>query len=171
RRRCQPAKRLGKGRILDEYCRVARVHRKAAIRCLGRAPRAAGRPPGRPVRYGAALRPILERVWAASDYLCGKLLRPMMAVLMAALEHHHGLQVTPAVRAAPLAASPATLDRQLRLLRRQRRRQPRRVASALHVLRAEVPLRTWGDWAGVTPGAVQGDLVLHCGESTQGFYL
>jgi hypothetical protein len=171
RTRYQQADKVGKGQMLDEYCRVTRVHRKAAIRCLRRTPRAAARPPGRPRRYTVTLLPLLERVWAASDYLCGKLLAPMMPVLVAALEQHHGLHVAPGVRAALLTASPATLDRQLRLLRRRRGRQPRRVAPALHALRAEVPLRTWGDWAGVAPGALQGDLVLHCGESTHGFYL
>jgi hypothetical protein len=115
--------------------------------------------------------PILERVWAASDYLCGKLLAPVIPVLVAALEQHHGVHVAPAIRHALLAASPATLDRQLRRLRHRRGRQPRRMAPALHALRAEVPLRTWGDWVGVAPGALQGDLVLHCGESTHGFYL
>jgi integrase-like protein len=171
RARYQQADKAGKGQILDEYCRVTRAHRKAAIRCLRRVPRPGGRPPGRPRRYTATLLPILERVWAASDYLCGKLLAPMMPVLVAALEQHHGLQLAPAARAALLAASPATLDRQLRLLRRRRGRAPRRAAPALHALRAQVPLRTWGEWAGVAPGALQGDLVLHCGESTHGFYL
>jgi hypothetical protein len=49
-------------------------------------------------------------------------------------------------------------------------RQPRRLAPALAALRAQVPLRTWSEWAGVPPGALQGDLVLHCGESTAGRY-
>jgi hypothetical protein len=31
-------------------------------------------------------------------------------------------------------------------------------------------VRTWSEWAGVAPGALQGDLVLHCGESTAGRY-
>src|SRR5450759_1030897 len=31
--------------------------------------------------------------------------------------------------------------------------------------------RTFGEWAGVSPGSVQADLVAHCGESTEGFYL
>jgi integrase-like protein len=171
RARYHLADKVGKGQILDEYCRVTRAHRKAAIRCLRRRARPAGRPPGRPRRYGPTLLPILERVWAASDYLCGKLLAPMMPVLVAALETHHRLVLVPAVREALLAASPATLDRQLRLLRHRRGRQPRRVAPALHALRAQIPLRTWGEWAGVAPGALQGDLVLHCGESTHGFYL
>jgi transposase InsO family protein len=172
RARYQHADKRGKGQILDEYCRVTSTHRKAAIRCLRRPPTAGRRPPGRPRRYGAALLPVLERIWTASEYLCGKLLAPMLPVLVAALERHHGLRLAPALRTDLLAASPATLDRRLHLLRRRRGgRLPRRVAPALHAVRAQVPLRTWGDWAGVAPGALQGDLVLHCGDTTHGRYL
>lgn len=38
-------------------------------------------------------------------------------------------------------------------------------------LKAEVPIRTWRDWKGTAVGSLQADLVLHCGESTGGFYL
>ena len=38
-------------------------------------------------------------------------------------------------------------------------------------MKQQIPIRTWGDWTGSAPGAVQGDLVLHCGESTEGFHL
>jgi hypothetical protein len=115
--------------------------------------------------------PLLERVWSASDYLSGKLLVAILPTLLAALERHHGVVVAPGVRAALTAASPATLDRLLRVLRRRRPRQPHRLAPALGTLRAQVPLRTWSEWTGIGPGALQGDLVLHCGESTAGFYL
>lgn len=169
--RYRVADRRTRGEMLDEYCRTTGCHRKSAIRRLSRAT-PGGRPrPGRPGRYGRALLPALERIWRASDELCGKLLAPMLPTLLAALETHHGLQVAPDLRTVLLAASPATLDRLLRPLRRRRGRQPRRAAAALGLLRAQVPVRTWADWTGVTPGAVQGDLVLHCGESTAGFYL
>ncbi|HET6946202.1 MAG TPA: transposase family protein [bacterium] len=171
RERYQAADKRGRGQILDEYCRTTGCHRKAASRRLARPARATGRRSGRPRQYGAELLPILDRVWQASDHLCGKLLAPMIAPLLRALEQHHGVRIDAAVRDRLLAASPATLDRLLRPLRRRRARQPRRASPALHTLRAQVPLRTWSQWTGVTPGAVQGDLVLHCGESTAGFYL
>ena len=38
-------------------------------------------------------------------------------------------------------------------------------------LRALGPVRTWGEWAGVAPDALQADLVLHCGAATAGFHL
>jgi hypothetical protein len=103
--------------------------------------------------------------------LSGNLLRSIVPALVSARQWHHGLVVSAAAHAALLAASPATLDRRLRPLRRRRRPgPPRRVATALHAVRAQVPLRTWSEWTGVTPGAVQGDLVLHCGETTEGRY-
>jgi hypothetical protein len=157
--------------MLDEYCRNTGAHRKAAIRRLRGGPSRTGRPPGRPRRYGPELWPVLERLWAASDYLCGKLLAAILPRLLAAADSHPGWPVPPGVRTALLGASPATLDRLLRPLRRQRGRQPQRVAPAVRTLRTQVPLRTWSEWTGVPPGALQGDLVLHCGESTAGFYL
>lgn len=43
--------------------------------------------------------------------------------------------------------------------------------SASGGLKGEVPIRTWSDWKGTAVGSLQADLVLHCGESTEGFYL
>ncbi len=171
RARYGQADKRERGRLLTEYCRTTGCHRKAAIRRLRRAPRPPGRAPGRPARYVAReLVPILEQAWLASDQLSGKLLRPILPALLRALATHHGLRLPPAAQAALTAASAATLDRLLRPLRRRRPRQPRRLATALAPLRAQVPLRTWSEWTGVRPGAVQGDLVLHCGESLRGRY-
>lgn len=170
RQRYQQAKRPERGALLDEYCRVTRGHRKAAIRRLGAPARGRGRRPGRPARYGAALLPLLERLWLASDQLSGKLLHAILPALVSALERHHGAVAAPTARTALLAASPATLDRLLRPLRRRRPRQPRRLAPAVGSLRAQIPLRTWSEWTGVRPGALQGDLVLHCGDTLAGRY-
>src|SRR5262245_598849 len=171
RKRYGVATRRERGQLLDEYCRITGCHRKAAIRRLRQAETVGGRRGGRPRRYGQEVLPLLERVWIASDYLCGKLLAPVVPTLLTALERHHQVFVSPLLRAQLLTASPATLDRLLRPLRRRRGRAPRRPSPAAGALRAQVPLRTWGEWARVRPGALQGDLVLHCGESTHGFYL
>jgi hypothetical protein len=163
------ADREGKGRILEEYCRTLRCHRKAAIRALRRQPQTRRRA-GRTVTYDRAVVPVLERLWQVSDRLCGKLLAPALRTLLPALERH-GLRLAPAHRAALLALSPATIDRLLRPSRTRAGRQPYRAAAAAHALKQQIPIRTWGDWRTARPGAVQGDLVLHCGESTEGFYL
>lgn len=171
RARYQHADRRERGRLLDEYCRTTGCHRKAAIRRLRRPAQAPRRAGGRPPQYAEPeLVAVLERVWLASDQLSGKLLRPILPALLTALTTHHGLVLAPPVRAALRRASAATLDRLLRPLRRRRPRLPRRLAPPVAALRAQVPLRTWSEWAGVPPGALQGDLVLHCGESTAGRY-
>lgn len=170
--RYRTAAKPEKRRILDEYCRTTGSHRKAAIRRLSAGPRGpGGRGRGRPRQYGPELRPVLEELWEVSGRLCGKLLAPLLPTLLPALERHGATAWRPDQRKALLAMSPATLDRLLRPVRHRLGRQPWRAAPAPSALKAQVPIRTWGDWQGVRPGAVQGDLVLHCGESTEGFYL
>lgn len=165
------ASRKEKGRILDEYCRTTRVHRKAAIRTLRRTRPDGSRRPGRPRRYSAALSPVLSELWELSGRLSGKLLVPVLPLLLPALERHRGGVLAPAQRALVLGMSAATLDRLLRPVRQRHGRLPRRASLATSALKQQIPIRTWSEWAGVRPGEVQGDLVLHCGESTAGFYL
>lgn len=160
-----------KGRILDEYCRTTGCHRKAAIRRLRRAAAHRVRRRGRPRTYGPDLTPVVERLWEISNRLCGKLLVPLLPVLVPALERHRALALAPLQRRHLLGLSAATLDRILQPVRHRHGRQPRRDAAPLTALKRQIPIRTWGEWAGVRPGALQGDLVLHCGESTEGFFL
>ena len=70
-----------------------------------------------------------------------------------------------------LEASPSTIQRLLAQHRRRLVRQPRTSSHLLAQLRDEVPLRTFSEWVNPQPGALQADLVAHCGETTQGFYL
>lgn len=171
RARYRAASKQDKGRILNEYCRTTGCHRKAAIRRLGEHPLPhQRRRRGRPRCYRPEVVPVLVRLWQLSDRLCGKLLAPLIPVLLAALERHGTLLLAPALRKQLERLSAATIDRLLRPVRRQLGRQPRR-AAAPGTFKGQIPLRTWSEWTAVRPGALQGDLVLHCGESTQGFFL
>jgi hypothetical protein len=109
-------------------------------------------------------------VWEAADRLSGKLLVAVMADLVGSLERHGELELNTATRTALLSMSAATIDRRLAGWRRQAARQPRRQPVTTG-LKAQIPVRTWSEWQGVRPGSVQADLVLHCGESSEGFYL
>ena len=46
--------------------------------------------------------------------MCGKRLRPLVPILVEAMERHGHLQLAPEVRAGLLAMSAATIDRALR---------------------------------------------------------
>src|SRR6266849_2418017 len=158
RPRYQQADKRERGRLLDEYCRTTGCHRKAAIRRLRGAPSPPGRAPGRPARYAAReLGPTLERAWLASDQLSGKLLRPILPALLTALATHHGVGMTPAVRAALTAASAATLDRLLR---------PRRLGGPGAAVRPAPPatplLPARPQAAQQAPGRQQGPQAVRC---------
>ncbi len=62
--------------------------------------------------------------------MCGKLLVAVMPDLLAALERHQEITVTPEVREALLSISPATVDRLLHPFRLRHRRQPFRPSPA-----------------------------------------
>ena len=171
RPRYRAAERKVKKRILDEFCRTTAMHRKAAIRLLAKRPRRTPRRRGRPRRYGPNVGQALVRLWEVGDRMCGKLLVAVLPDLLAALERHGDLRVSPQVRELLLTISPATTDRLLRRQRHGRLRQPQRRTSATTTLKSQIPIRTWSDWSEVEPGSLQADLVLHCGESTEGFFL
>ena len=171
RARYRMARKRDKGRLLDEFCRTTGCHRKAAIRLLRHPPDRRVRRRGRPRRYGPELSPIVAELWELSDRPCGKLLAPLLPTLLAALERHGELRVPAEVRPRLVGLSPATVDRLLRPVRRRLGRQPRRPPAPGATLRGQIPLRTFGEWQDVRPGALQGDVVLHCGERTAGFYL
>jgi hypothetical protein len=158
-------------RILDEFVAVTGYHRKHAIRLFkaGSAARGATRRSRVPV-YDAAVREALVVLWEASDRVCGKRLRPLLPILVSALERHGHLTLASTVRARVLSASAATLDRVLRPTRAaiSGRRTRRR---AIHAVRRNVPVRTFADWEDPVPGDMEADLVSHGGESTAGSFV
>jgi hypothetical protein len=164
--------KVEKGRLLDEACRVTGYHRKAVLRLLHRTPTARQtRRRGRPRQYGLPIHHTLERLWEASGRLCAKRLGPFLPELIAALERHGEVTLTPTIRAALCTVSPATIDRILQPVRHRLGRQPYTSGRALTAIQRQVPVRTFTEWAQVPPGSVQGDLVSHCGTWPDGFFL
>jgi hypothetical protein len=113
----------------------------------------------------------LVKVREAGDRMCGKLLAAVLPALVGGLERHGELRLEGDVRETLVSMSAATIDRQLRSWRKRLGRQPRRPTAATTGLKAQIPIRTWSEWKDVQPGSVQADLVLHCGESPEGFFL
>lgn len=164
--------RAERGRILDEFAAVTGFHRKHAMRLLraGQVNRRRGPRPGRRI-YDEAVREALIVVWEASDRICGKRLRPLLPILVEAMERHGHLQLVPEVRARLLAMSAATIDRALRDIRRQAGTATRRRSAPSAAIRRSVPLRTFNDWDDPPPGFVEADLVAHSGPVTRGSFV
>lgn len=165
------AKRKQKSVILDEFCQTTGYSRKAAIRVLGHPPAAKGKKRGRKREYGLAVREALREVWEASDWLCSKYLESWLTDFIPILERQGELKLEEGVKEQLLRMSPATMDRLLKPYRKLKLRQPHSQSRAHVGIKALVPVRTFGEWANVKPGSVQADLVMHCGDTTEGFYL
>jgi len=67
--------------------------------------------------------------------------------------------------------SPSTIDRLLRPYRKLGGRKPLSTTRPGSLLKSAIPIRTFADWKEDQPGFMETDLVAHCGESTEGFYL
>src|SRR4030095_12619720 len=100
--------------------------------------------------------------------ICAKRLVPFLPELVPTLERHGHLVVTDEVRAQLLELSPATVDRLLRPLR-----QPHGLSTTKpgRLLKHQIPVRMFTEWTDVQPGFLAGDLVAHCGGTTDGAFL
>lgn len=159
-----------KVRILDEFVAVTGFHRKHSIRILNRSGESTGPTPLPRLRlYDQAVREALVVLWEASDRICGKRLKPLVPLLVVALERHGHLQLDSVIRTKVLKASAATIDRLLAEPRSATGRR-RRQARAAPAIRKAIAVRTFADWKEPLPGFMEADLVAHGGESVAGCF-
>jgi len=161
-----------KGKMLDEFTQVTGLHRKAAIRLLHRLsqPRASKRR-GRPCKYGTEVTGALKAIWEASDRLCSKRLQPFIPEMVKVLRQHNEQHIDASTEARLCQMSPSTIDRLLRPWRQAGGRSSLSTTRPGCLLKSAIPIRTFADWQENKPGFMETDLVAHCGESTEGFYL
>lgn len=169
--RYRAACRDDKRRILDEFVAVTGYHRKHAIRVMNRREQrpSAGKSHSR--CYGSDVGEALIVLWEASERLCSKRLKPLIPVLLPALERHGRLALDEALRGKLLTVSPATIDRLLTEVRIVARGGQRRRAGMSSAVRRSVPVRTFGDWNDPPPGFVEVDFVAHSGTSSSGSFV
>jgi hypothetical protein len=170
--RYSQADRTERGRILDELTAITGFHRKHAMGLLraGQPNRRIWPTTGRRA-YDEATREALIVIWEASDRICSKRLRPLVPVLIEAMERHGHLHLAPAVRISLTAMSAVTIDRSLRDVRRHAGRSSRRKTPPLAAIRRSVPVRTFDGWDNPSPGFIEADLVAHSGPVTKGSFV
>ena len=178
--RYRGARRAERSRILDEFAAVTGYHCKHAIRLLaGKGkredePDKSDAPPSATPRrrtYGVEVRDALIQLWEVADRVCSERLRPMVPVLLPALERHGRVVLDKATRAKLLAVSAASIDRLLagvRLVAGGGRRRPAGFGSAV---RRSVPVRTFNDWRDPAPGWAEVDFVAHGGTTVSGAFV
>ncbi len=169
------ASKAEKSKILDEFTKVTGRHRKTAIRhLLGKNKPRINKKRGHPRRYGPGVVAALRVAWEATDRLCSKRLQPFLPELVTVLRKHgEDGTITAEVEAQLCQISPSTIDRVLRPWRRIGGRRPFSTTKPGNLLKNSIPIpiRTFADWQENHPGFLEADLVAHCGESVEGFYL
>lgn len=167
--RYRRGERKEKGRILDEFVALSGYHRKHAVRLLRSGTATKAKVSNRRRIYGEAVRTALVVLWEASDRVCGKRLRPLVPLLLEAMERHGHLDLAPEVRAGLVSMSAATMDRALKETKAGTR-GPHRRGMASTALRRSIPIRTFSDWDDPAPGHVEADLVSHSGPVAKGSF-
>lgn len=167
--RYQRSERGEKQRILDEFVAVSGYHRKHAARLLRSDAAVKAKAPNRRRIYDEAVRAALVVLWEASDRVCGKRLRPLVPLLLDAMERHGHLAPVPDVRVGLISMSAATIDRALREVK-VATGGVRRRGTASTALRRSIPVRTFSDWGDPAPGYVEADLVSHSGPVAKGSF-
>jgi hypothetical protein len=161
-----------RGRILDEFAAITGYHRKHAMRLLrGVAVRTSSRSRPERRRYDAPIREALIVLWEAADRICGKRLKPLLPVLLSAMERHSHLQLEPQTREGLMAMSSATIDRALKGVRDHAGSRGRRRPWGGTALRRSIPVRTFSDWNDPAPGFCEADLVAHSGPVASGSFI
>lgn len=171
RRRYQSASSRAKKHILQEFIAVSGYHPKYAVHLLNAADATAPARCGR-VRhtiYDDAAKQALIVLWEASDRVCGKRLKPLLRILLPALERHGHLKLDEAIRGKVLAMSAATIDRLLRAPRSATR--TKRLRRVTPEIRRRIAVRTFADWNEPPPGSMEMDLVAHCGDMNRGSFV
>ena len=161
-----------KGKILDEFAQATGFHRKAAIRLLNRVSRpTAGKRRGRKRKYGPEVAGALKEVWEASDRLCSERLKPFIPEMVKVLRRHSEQRIDASLEAQLCQISRSTIDRLLRPYRRLGGRRSLSTTRPGSLLKRAIPIRTFADWEEDQPGFMETDLVAHCGDNVEGFYL
>ena len=166
------ANKEGKTKILDEFTKTTGLHRKAAIRLLNKETLShSSKKRGRPRKYSHEVVEVLKIAWEAEDRLCSKRLHPFLDDLVKILKKNGDIKITPAVETQLSQISASTIDRLLRPFRQQGYRHHFSTTRPGSLLKKVIPIRTFADWQDNRPGFLEVDLVAHCGESVDGFYL
>jgi hypothetical protein len=164
--------KTGKTKILDEFTKTTGLHRKAAIRLLNKeTAKHSSKKRGRPRKYSHDAAELLKTIWEAEDRICSKRLHPFLNDLVKILKKNNDIEVTPAVETQLRQISPATIDRLLRPFRQQGNRRRFSTTRPGSSLKNAIPIRTFADWQDNRPGFLEVDLVAHCGERVDGFFL
>src|SRR5437879_12222996 len=131
-----------KSRILDEFCKVCKYHRKHALRLLNAALPEKKQKKERKGRrlYNSITISILEAIWKASGYLCSQRLKEALPLWLPFARER--FKLTPNVEQEMLRISPRQIDNRLKDKKRQLKKRIYCTTRQATLPQSKLPLRT-----------------------------
>ncbi len=164
--RYHQASRSEKKRILDEFCKTYRCHRKHAIRVLNGPVPSEHRPRRRGRRtYREDVLSILQSIWEAAGYPWSARLKALLPVWLPWIKKRYRL--TPLQEHQLLTISSAQMDRRLAHVKHRLRKRIYGKTKHGALLKHHIPIKT-DCWDVKRPGFLEIDLVSHSGNSASG---
>ena len=102
-----------KTRIIDSIMEATGYSRKHVIYALNQDRIIPKKVTRTRVSHYEPITDLLRRIWAISNFLCGKRLKPFLPELLKSLKRHNEIRLTKDQEALLLSASSATIDRLL----------------------------------------------------------
>jgi hypothetical protein len=121
--------------------------------------------------YNLEVEAALRTAWEATDRLCSKRLQPFLPELTEVLTRTGELKVTAQTKEQLVRMSASTIDRMLRRCRHGGEKRNFSTTKPGTLLKNSIPVRTFSDLDEKQPGFFEVDLVAHCGDNVESFYL
>ncbi len=158
-KRYRRAGKREKSQILNTITEATGYSRKHAIALLNRPTYSAkSTKRSKPSRY-AHIYQTLRYVWAVSNFVCDKRLKPFLPLMVKSLKRHKEIKLSKEDQALLLTASAATIDRLLASARKEFRLKGRSTTKPGTLLKQQIAIRTFADWNENEPGFLEIDLV------------
>ena len=172
RKRYKKADKARRSRLLDEFCKQTRYHRKYAIALLRKpvdSPASGSTPRRRGPTYSAATLRVLAQIWKAAGYPWSARLKALLPQWLPwAREHIRGL--TPTVERELLKMSARQMDRRLQDKKRRLKGRIYGRTKPGTLLKHHIPIKTQ-NWDVNEPGYCEIDLVSHSGPHASGEFI
>ena len=160
-----------KGIILDEILKVTNYHRKHAVELLNNPPKSTRQIRRRKPSLYQPIYLKLRKIWATSNFSCGKILVPAIPNLLEPMVKFKEIKVTRQEKRLLLKISPATCDRLLKPDRKKLEIKGRSGTKPGSLLKHQIPVRIFTPWDEQVPGFLEIDYVAHCGETLADTYI
>jgi len=159
-----------KKRLLDGFVAATGYSRKHAVTVLGKTASTTEHKRKRQKKYDEEVLAALIFAWNAANRICSKRLVPFLPELLQSLERFGHLSLPADVKKRLVSISAATADR---ILRHEKRKYGKSKSTTKpgHLIKKQIPVRTFADWNDVIPGFLEADLVAHCGGTVTGQFL